>query len=166
SIQINHAVFTAYENVLEKGDYPFFILFMDIDPHKTDVNVHPNKLEVRFDDEKNIYNFVLAVIKKSLGTYDLVPSMMFTEVTSETEKIKVDNYARSRNDFSDRPNFNSRLSVARTDFSDKDIDLIFSSVTNDITKPLQRSEEHTSELQSRENLVCRLLLEKKKKKLY
>src|SRR5690554_142658 len=143
SRQINHAVFTAYENVLEKGDYPFFILFMDIDPHKTDVNVHPNKLEVRFDDEKNIYNFVLAVIKKSLGTYDLVPSMMFTEVTSETEKIKVDNYARSRNDFSDRPNFNSRLSVARTDFSDKDIDLIFSSVTNDITKPLQQEKRES-----------------------
>ncbi len=73
SRQINHAVFTAYENVLEKGDYPFFILFLDIDPHKTDVNVHPNKLEVRFDDEKNVYNFVLAVVKKSLGEHDLVP---------------------------------------------------------------------------------------------
>ena len=44
SRQINHAVFTAYENVLEKGDYPFFILFLDIDPRRTDVNVHPNKL--------------------------------------------------------------------------------------------------------------------------
>jgi DNA mismatch repair protein MutL len=136
SRQINHAVFTAYENVLEKGDYPFFILFLDIDPHKTDVNVHPNKLEVRFDDEKNIYNFVLAVVKKSLGTYDLVPSMMFTEITNETEKLGVDNFRRSdREDFSDRPSFERKISYARTDFSDKDIDLIFSSVSGDIVKP-------------------------------
>jgi DNA mismatch repair protein MutL len=135
SRQINHAVFTAYENVLEKGDYPFFILFLDIDPHKTDVNVHPNKLEVRFDDEKNVYNFVLAVVKKSLGEHDLVPSMMFNETTTETEKLRVDNFMRSdRNDFTDRPVFERRTSVARTDFSDKDIDLIFSSITEDSTK--------------------------------
>jgi len=136
SRQINHAVFTAYENVLEKGDYPFFILFMDIDPHKIDVNVHPNKLEVRFDDEKNVYNFVLAIVKKCLGTHDLVPSMMFTEVTDETEKMRVDNFRRTeREDFSDRPYFESKKSYAKTDFSDKDIDLIFSSVTHDIIKP-------------------------------
>ncbi len=135
SRQINHAVFTAYENVLEKGDYPFFILFLDIDPHKTDVNVHPNKLEVRFDDEKNVYNFVLAVVKKSLGEHDLVPSMMFNETTAETEKLRVDNFMRSgKNDFTDRPVFETRTSVARTDFSDKDIDLIFSSITEDSAK--------------------------------
>ena len=72
-------MFTAYENLLEKGDYPFFILFLNIDPEKTDVNVHPSKLEAKFDDEKSIYNFTLAVIKKSLGTHDLVPSMVFSE---------------------------------------------------------------------------------------
>jgi DNA mismatch repair protein MutL len=136
SRQINHAVFTAYENVLEKGDYPFFILFMDIDPHKTDVNVHPNKLEVRFDDEKNVYNFVLAIVKKALGTYDLVPSMMFTEITDETEKLRVDNFRKTeREDFSDRPYFEPKKSYANTDFSDKDIDLIFGSVINDTIKP-------------------------------
>jgi DNA mismatch repair protein MutL len=136
SRQINHAVFTAYENVLEKGDYPFFILFMDIDPHRTDVNVHPNKLEVRFDDEKNVYNFVLAVVKKALGTHDLVPSMMFSEVTNETEKIRFDNFRRSeKEDFSDRPSFNTKNSYAKTDFSDKNIDLIFGSITEDIIKP-------------------------------
>ena len=135
SRQINHAVFTAYENVLEKGDYPFFILFLDIDPHRTDVNVHPNKLEVRFDDEKNVYNFVLAVVKKSLGEHDLVPSMIFNETTAETEKLRVDNFMRSgKNDFTDRPVFEKKTSVARTDFSDKDIDLIFSSITEDSTK--------------------------------
>lgn len=134
--QINHAVFTSYENVLEKGDYPFFILFLDIDPHRTDVNVHPNKLEVKFDDEKNIYNFVLAVVKKSLAEHDLVPSMMFNETTDETEKLRVDNFRRTgKHDFSDRPAFETKTSFARTDFSDKEIDLIFGTITEDIVKP-------------------------------
>ncbi|MCW9065046.1 MAG: DNA mismatch repair endonuclease MutL, partial [Ignavibacteriaceae bacterium] len=46
---INHAIFTAYENILEKGDYPFFILFLEIDPERIDVNIHPSKLEAKFD---------------------------------------------------------------------------------------------------------------------
>ncbi|MEJ2615706.1 MAG: DNA mismatch repair endonuclease MutL, partial [Ignavibacteriaceae bacterium] len=103
SRQINHAVFTAYENILEKGDYPFFILFLDINPKRIDVNVHPSKLEVRFEDERDVYNFVLAVIKKSLGTHDLVPSISFTETTEKTEKLKVHSFNRTeKGDFSDR----------------------------------------------------------------
>lgn len=134
SKQINHAVFTAFENILEKGDYPFFILFIELDPQRVDVNVHPSKLEVRFDDEKDVYNFVMAVVKKSLGTHDLVPSMMFTEATEETEKIKFNNFKKvESNDFSDRPKF-SKTSYAKTNFSDKEIDLIFSSIPDDIVK--------------------------------
>lgn len=70
---INHAVFTAYENILEKGDYPFFILFIEIDPERIDVNIHPSKLEAKFDDEKDVYNFILSVVRKSLASFDLVP---------------------------------------------------------------------------------------------
>jgi DNA mismatch repair protein MutL len=139
--QINHAVFTSYENVLEKGDYPFFILFLDIDPHRTDVNVHPSKLEAKFDDEKNIYNFVLAVVRKSLAEHDLVPSMMFNQTTEETEKLRVDNFRRAgKHDFSDRPAFETKTTFARTDFSDKEIDLIFSTITEDIVKPQTQGE--------------------------
>jgi DNA mismatch repair protein MutL len=66
--------FPSFENILDKGDYPFFVLFMTIDPKKVDVNVHPSKLEVKFDDEKEIYSFVQAVVKKTIGSYDLVPN--------------------------------------------------------------------------------------------
>ncbi len=132
SKQLNHAVFSAFENILEKGDYPFFILFLELDPRKTDVNVHPSKLEVRFDDEKDVYNFVLAVVRKSLGTHDLVPSMEFTETTEDTEKIRFNNFQRvEKNDFSDRPTFTRKESLAKTKFSDTDIDLIFGSIPDD-----------------------------------
>ena len=133
SKQINHAVFTAYENILEKGDYPFFLLFLDIDPQRIDVNVHPSKLEVRFDDDKDVYSFVLAVVKKSLATHDLVPLMQFTDTAPEGDKLSFNNFNRvEKNDFSDRPVFSERKSVARTDFSDREIDLIFSTIPENI----------------------------------
>jgi DNA mismatch repair protein MutL len=129
SRQINHAVFTAYEDFLEKGDYPFFILFLEIDPAKIDVNVHPSKLEVRFDNERDVYNFVLAVVKKNLGTYDLVPSMNFTGRDQHGDKISVDNFARvDRNDFGDRPFNREQKSYSSAIFSDADMDLVFGSL--------------------------------------
>jgi len=131
SKQINHAVFTAYENLLEKGDYPFFLLFLEIDPERIDVNVHPSKLEAKFDDEKDIYNFVLSVIKKSLGTQDLVPSMIFSDELDSEEKLVVDKFNQSKDrDFSDRPFIQNKKPVTPR-FSDEDIDRIFSSITED-----------------------------------
>ncbi|MBI2619878.1 MAG: DNA mismatch repair endonuclease MutL [Ignavibacteriales bacterium] len=72
---INHAVFQAYEHLLIKGTFPFFILNLSIDPRKVDVNVHPSKMEVKFENESNVYRFVLSVVKRALATNDLVPSL-------------------------------------------------------------------------------------------
>ncbi len=130
---INHAVFTAFENILEKGDYPFFILFLSIDPAKIDVNIHPSKLEVKFDDEKDIYNFVLAVIRKSIAGNDLVPVMSFTSSSENGEKLAFNPFTSvEQNDFSDRPNFGTREKRERTSVTDEDIDLVFSSLTKNI----------------------------------
>ena len=48
---VNHAAFSAYENLIDRGDFPFFAIFIDIPPNEVDVNVHPSKLEVKFRDE-------------------------------------------------------------------------------------------------------------------
>jgi len=126
SKQVNHAVFTAYDNFLEKGDYPFFILFVDIDPRKTDVNVHPSKLEVRFEDDRDVYNFILAVVKKSLGSYDPATGGIIDEQSGQSEALNLNNLTRAgKDDFSDRPGFIEKQSFARTSFSDQEIDLIF-----------------------------------------
>jgi DNA mismatch repair protein MutL len=155
SKQLNHAVFTAFENILEKGDYPFFILFLELDPSRIDVNVHPSKLEVRFENEKDIYNFLLAVVRKGLGMHDLVPSMSFVsrpdgaeDFRSQTEKLKFNNFRKlEKNDFSDRPFRESerereRKTAAGIKFSDEDIDLIFSSITTDLKKSGDLSPAH------------------------
>jgi DNA mismatch repair protein MutL len=132
---LNHAVFNAYENILEKGDYPYFVLFLEVDPKKIDVNIHPSKLEVRFDDEKDIYNFILAVVKKSLATYDLVPEMHFNANQSEKETLSFNPYRRiDKNDFSDRPGFKGQQSFRNINLSDKAIDLIFQALPDEITE--------------------------------
>jgi DNA mismatch repair protein MutL len=129
---INHAVFTAYENILEKGDYPFFILFLEIDPERIDVNIHPSKLEAKFDDEKDVYNFILSVIRKSLGSHDLVPSMVFSEDDSPEEKLMINKFQpAAKGDFSDRP-ARERYQPEVKRYSDEEIDLLFGSITDDV----------------------------------
>jgi DNA mismatch repair protein MutL len=152
--QINHAVFTAYENLLEKGDYPFFVLFLTIDPEIIDVNVHPSKLEAKFDDEKSIYNFILAVVKKSLGTHDLVSSMVFADEVPEEEKLIVNRFHPTKeNDFSDRPPRHN-INTPGPRFSDEEIDRIFSSVTDDvITKSSDSSLTHPFEKKEKQEVL-------------
>jgi DNA mismatch repair protein MutL len=75
SKMINHAVFQAYEHLLEKGSFPFFILNLTLDPRKVDVNVHPSKMEVKFENESNIYRMILSVVRKALAENDLMPSV-------------------------------------------------------------------------------------------
>ncbi len=150
SKQVNFAVFNAYENFLEKGDYPFFVLFLEIDPTKVDVNVHPSKLEVRFDEDKDIYNFTSAVVRKGLAEFDLVPSLTFTSRTLENhDGLGFDNYSRTgRRDFSDRPgtstgSFGGRQQSGyqqgsgpqkRPVLNDSDIDLIFGALSKNIER--------------------------------
>jgi len=133
---INHAVYTAYENILEKGDYPFFVLFMTIDPHKVDVNVHPSKLEVKFDDEKEIYSFVHAVIKKTLGSYDLVPNIELGGSSIDTS-LRFQNFKSiEKEDFSDRPfsrQFDKTDGIKRAPiFTEEDIERLFGDLNSDI----------------------------------
>jgi DNA mismatch repair protein MutL len=68
---LEHAVTAAYGELLPEGRYPFFTLFLTVDPRHVDVNVHPAKTEVKFDDERGVYGFLKAVVKKGLAAADL-----------------------------------------------------------------------------------------------
>ena len=132
---INHAVFSAFDQMLEKGDYPLFVLFMNVDPKKVDVNVHPSKLEVKFDDEKEIYSFVHSVIKKALGSYDLVPKVSFEEVSTENESLRFLRFnSNSKQDFGDRPQTSNLRSVGKNNsfISEEEVDKLFSNINNEI----------------------------------
>ncbi len=121
---INHAVFSSYEEMINKGDYPFYILFLKLDQAKIDINVHPQKLEVKFDDEKGIYSIVKAVIRKSLGSYDLIPSIRFNSTGDGLS------FADSRNAEIKRDNINPYK--GKSVFQDEEIDKIFASINTEI----------------------------------
>ncbi|HMK39269.1 MAG TPA: DNA mismatch repair endonuclease MutL, partial [Bacteroidota bacterium] len=72
---INHAVYSAYEHLLDKGTFPFFLLFLDMDPQRVDVNVHPSKLEAKFDDEQSVYRVLSSVTRRALSGADAVPAL-------------------------------------------------------------------------------------------
>ncbi len=72
---INHAAFSAYENLIDKGDFPFFAIFIEVPPNEVDVNVHPSKLEVKFRDERSIYGAIRSAARGALVRSDLVPEL-------------------------------------------------------------------------------------------
>ncbi len=81
------AVMKAYENLIPAGHYPTYFLFLDADPRSIDVNIHPTKTEIKFEDEKSIFSFLMATIRKALGISNLMPSIDFD--TREKPKIPV-----------------------------------------------------------------------------
>jgi DNA mismatch repair protein MutL len=72
---INHAVVRAYEHLIEKGSFPLFIVYLTVDPQRVDVNVHPSKQEVKFEDESAMYRFVFAAVRDALSGSDLIPDV-------------------------------------------------------------------------------------------
>lgn len=131
---VNHAVFSAFEHVLEKGDYPFFVLFMTIDQKKVDVNVHPSKLEVKFEDEREIYSFVQSVIKKTIGSFDLVPTVTFGGTPVDKEALRFQNNNRTdREDFSDRPFTHQQNPQHQSAImSEEEVDRLFNDLNSEI----------------------------------
>jgi len=73
----NHAVFSAYESMIPADNFPFYVLFLEIPYNKVDINVHPTKTEVKFQDEKDLYHIIKASVKKSLGQVHLAPKLDF-----------------------------------------------------------------------------------------
>ncbi len=72
---LEHAVTSSYEHLIPEGTHPFFVLFLELDPKHVDVNVHPTKAEVKFDDERGIYGVLRAIVRRALGMADLVPQL-------------------------------------------------------------------------------------------
>ena len=75
---LNHAISKSYDGLVDKEIKPSYILFLECDPEKIDINVHPSKTEVKFDDENIIYAIILSTIKHSLGKYNVVPNIDFS----------------------------------------------------------------------------------------
>ena len=76
---LNHAVMTAFEGLLQDSTYPFYTLFIEIDPKHIDINVHPTKTEIKFDDERAVYAIIKAAIRQAIGMHNIAPAIDFSQ---------------------------------------------------------------------------------------
>jgi DNA mismatch repair protein MutL len=79
---INHSIFSSFEGLLRDGFYPGYFLFITMDPVKIDVNVHPNKTEIKFDDDQHLYSIINSSVKHCLGIYQVTPVLDFEKDSS------------------------------------------------------------------------------------
>jgi len=152
---LNFAVFSSYEHLVAKGDYPSFFLFIDTDPHKVDVNVHPSKMEVKFEDESAVFGFIRHTLKNALGKAEIHFDLGFENTMNlpgEPEKF----FHKSEN--STEPAFNQKPGYRHENYY-KDSEKAFSfekdrkpKIANIIPlseeKPQAKIFEHTSKTES------------------
>jgi len=74
---MNHAVRFAFENLIPGDTHPGFFIYLDVDPAKIDVNVHPTKQEIKFEEERLIYNYIKVAVRHALGKHNLTPTLDF-----------------------------------------------------------------------------------------
>ena len=78
SAYLHHAVANAFDGLIAKENFPSYILYIDVDPTQVDINVHPTKQEIKFEDDKIIYAFVQAAVKHALAQFSIAPSLDFS----------------------------------------------------------------------------------------
>ncbi|RNC84862.1 MAG: DNA mismatch repair endonuclease MutL [Winogradskyella sp.] len=107
---LNHAINAAFEGLLKDGYHPSYFLNLTVDPKTIDINIHPTKTEIKFDDEHTLYAILRSAVKHSLGQFNIAPVLDFESNTNlntpynykdkagQTPTIEVD---RSFNPFAD-----------------------------------------------------------------
>lgn len=90
---LHHAVADAFDNLIPHGSFPSYFLFIEIDPSKIDVNIHPTKTEIKFEDERSVYAIMRAAVKRALGKFSITPSIDFDQEPGI--QIPVNKYAET-----------------------------------------------------------------------
>lgn len=82
SSYLNHAISAAYEELLSEKTHPAYFIFFEVDPSFIDINIHPTKTEIKFEDEKSIYAILRSASRRSLGKYNISPTLDFNQEMS------------------------------------------------------------------------------------
>jgi DNA mismatch repair protein MutL len=87
---LNHAVYTAYKDLINNQSHPRYFIFLELNPKHIDINIHPTKTEIKFTDEKTVYMLLVSSIKRALGKANVAPSLDFEqEMSFQTEPAKL-----------------------------------------------------------------------------
>lgn len=126
---LSFAVHLAYEDLIEKGDYPNFFLFLKLDPRRFDVNVHPSKLEVKFEDERSIFGFIRKAVWRTLDKNNLIVGISLDDDTSAPVQVKSEPKIFSSSSFTKQSSANVHIPYNRNmgsgnihNISDKETD--------------------------------------------
>jgi DNA mismatch repair protein MutL len=84
---LHHAIMSAYEGLLPENTFPFYVVFIEIDPKHIDVNVHPTKTEIKFDDERAVYAVVRSAVRQAIGSHNLTPALDFNADVNIISKL-------------------------------------------------------------------------------
>ncbi|MBA3899435.1 MAG: DNA mismatch repair endonuclease MutL [Bacteroidetes bacterium] len=79
SSYLNHAVQAAFEDFIPSGNFPAYFLLLEVDPSTIDINIHPTKTEIKFEDERAIYAIIRSSVRQALGKYHLTPTIDFEQ---------------------------------------------------------------------------------------
>jgi DNA mismatch repair protein MutL len=74
---LHHAIMAAYEGLLKEGNQPTYFIYLDVPPNSIDINIHPTKTEIKFDDEQSMYAILRSAVKHSLGQFSVAPVLDF-----------------------------------------------------------------------------------------
>lgn len=102
SKSLNFAVYTGYGDLIEKGDYPSFFLFIEIDQRKVDVNVHPSKMEVKFENESAVFGMIVNSVREALRKSDLTFDVKFESKLDFPGEVSTLSHSDSRKPVSDK----------------------------------------------------------------
>jgi DNA mismatch repair protein MutL len=125
SAYLNHAVTQAFRELIAKDEFPSFVLFIEIDPKRVDINVHPTKQEIKFEDDQIIYSFVNSAVKHALSKYSIAPSLDFSldssieQLSAVTQPFASQMQTHTKGDFL----FQSFVEKGKAHFLDKKEDV-------------------------------------------
>lgn len=120
---LHHAVCEAYQNFIENDSHPTYVLFISIDPTRIDINVHPTKTEIKFDDERTVYGLVNSAVKKALSAFHFSEGLDFSENINFNIITQIQNTQK-------QPIVHS-TPVFRSTHSHKDWETLYESIKND-----------------------------------
>lgn len=78
----HHAITKAFDGMISEKHYPSYCIYLDVDPAKIDVNIHPTKTEIKFEEDRFIYSILLSSVRQALGKYNIFPTLDFEAETS------------------------------------------------------------------------------------
>ncbi|MEM9686729.1 MAG: DNA mismatch repair endonuclease MutL, partial [Bacteroidota bacterium] len=74
---LHYAIVAAFEGLIKEQTHPGYFLFLDVDPATIDINIHPTKTEIKFEDEHTLYSILKSAVKHSLGQFSITPVLDF-----------------------------------------------------------------------------------------